>query len=47
LLDKFVGVRRTFEEREVRFAVEFDVGCHGSSIYRSSQDWNTDWGTWR
>jgi hypothetical protein len=47
LLDKFVGVRRTFEEREVRFAVEFDIGCHGCSIYRSSQDWNTDWGTWQ
>jgi hypothetical protein len=32
LLDKFVGVRGPFEEGEVGFAVEFDVGVHRSSI---------------
>jgi hypothetical protein len=28
LLDKLMGMRGSFEEREVRFAVEFDVGRH-------------------
>ena len=35
LLDKLMGMRGSFEEREVRFAVEFDVGRHNLAIYLS------------